>query len=273
MDNRPIGVFDSGLGGLTVAKQLMKLAPNENIVYLGDTARAPYGMRSQDTIVKYGLESVEFLKKQGVKMAISACGTISCAFLKAGTQVTGTQYMDILAPTATQAYNASKNKRIGVIGTAATVNSGAFKEYLQNIDKNTEVFSLACPLFVSLVEYGFVEKNDPITVLAVERYIQYFKDKNIDTLILGCTHFPLLYDFIADYLGAQVALVDPGVSTAKDALTYLKENDVLCEEKTQGQWKFFGTDSLDNFNRVAKVFLNTDIKDQLEQAKLGDESE
>lgn len=271
MDNRPIGIFDTGLGGLTAAKQMMKMAPNENIVYLGDTGRAPYGMRAPETIVKFSGEITDYLMDLDVKMLVVACGTISCHYHKVDTK--GIPYSDILTPTSKDAVRASKNKRIGVISTAATAKSGAFAKKMKEIDSSVEVFNIACPLFVPLVEYGFVEKNDPITTLTVERYLRYFKDKDIDTLILGCTHFPLLADFIADYMGEGVTLIDPGVSTTKDTLTYLKEHDMLNSSSDEGTRQFFCTDSPDNFKNVAKIFLGQDISDYTTQITLGENNE
>lgn len=268
MDNRPIGVFDSGLGGLTAVKQLIKLAPNESIVFLGDTGRAPYGMKDEETLIQYGKQDAEFLINQDVKMVVAACGTISSVFGKNNINLEAAPFTGVLLPAAVDALKASKTKRIGVIGTAATINSKSFPNTLKSLDSEVEIFDLACPLFVPLVEYGFVTDKDPITILTVERYLQYFKDKNIDTLVLGCTHYPLLTSFISNYMGSEVTLIDAGLSTASFVLDTLKEKNMLSDNQNKGNLQFYVTDSPKNFRTVAHIFLGQDIGDMMEQTVL-----
>lgn len=251
MDNRPIGVFDSGLGGLTAVKELEAILPEENIVYFGDTGRVPYGTRGREVIRRYASDDCAFLEKNDVKLIIAACGTVSSV---AGDIIHSRSVpcVDVVEPTAREAVAATKNNKIGIIGTSATVKSGSYAKVIEALLPEAEVFAQECPMLVPLVENGWIGEDDEIAALCVARYIAPLKEQGIDTLILGCTHFPLLVPHISAYLGDGVSLVSAGAAAAKAAAAYLEKNESLgCGGGTQ----FFVSDKGQNFKAVAKNFL------------------
>ncbi len=261
MKNYSIGIFDSGIGGLTVAKHLINILPNENIVYFGDTARVPYGSRSDETILKYGLQDIKFLKSKNVKLIIAACGTVSSVFFKNNINnlyFKNIFYTGVIEPTVQKAFSITKNKRIGIIGTKATIKSKAYEFYLNQLDSNIEILSKPCPLFVSLVEEGLFSKNNNIVMSVIDFYLSDLKKSKIDTLILGCTHYPLLADAISSYFNNTINLVDPGKETAKFIKTYLTKNNLL--NNNGGNREFFVSDGLYKFEYIANQFLGYPIK-------------
>ena len=258
MDNRPIGVFDSGLGGLCAVKQLRNLLPNESIVYLGDTGRVPYGSKSKETIIKYAMQDINFLLKHNVKMIIAACGTVSSNITSEIIQSLPVPYTGVLLPLAKKSTSITKNNRIGVIATLASIKSGGFQKAIKNINPSAEVIGVPCPLFVHLVENGLIEKGNQITELTAKMYLEPLKKENPDTLILGCTHYPLIYDAISKVMGEDVTLIDPGQETATYVKEYLKNNDKLGENENP-YVKYFVTDGIDSFYDTAKIFLDGDI--------------
>ena len=213
MDNRPIGVFDSGLGGLSVVRELVSLLPREHIVYFGDTGRVPYGTRSRETIEKYAAQDGQFLLSKDVKMVIAACGTVSSVAASVLDRLPVPSIGVVEAPAAA-AVAATKNGRIGIIGTAATVRSGAFAKAIAAKSDTAQVFAVACPLFVPLVENGWIEPDNEVTLATARRYLEPLKAQGVDTLILGCTHFPLLAPIIAQVMGDGVTLIDTGRADA-----------------------------------------------------------
>ena len=213
MDTRPIGVFDSGLGGLTAVRQLRRLLPGEDIVYFGDTGRVPYGSRGHDVIVRYAQQDIRFLLSQNVKFIMAACGTVSSTYPSAEAAQLPVPYTGVIGAAARAAAAATKNKRIGVIGTAATIRSDSYATQLKDLVPGVQIFARACPLFVPLVENGYVN-GDKVTQLMIEEYLTPVRDSGIDTLILGCTHYPLLKKMIGDFVGDSVTLIDPGKLTA-----------------------------------------------------------
>lgn len=262
MSDNAIGIFDSGLGGLTAVKELVKVLPNENIVYFGDTARVPYGNRSRRTIIRYAEQDAAFLLSKGVKMIIAACGTVSSV----ATNLCDTlpvPFTGVVIPTATAAVNATKNGKIGVIGTSATVNSGSYKKAILNRNKKITVYQQDCPLFVSLVENGFVSEDDKIVQLVVERYLSELKSEGIDTLILGCTHFPIIAKAVANYLGENVTLIDSGKETALYAAEILKSKKLLNKNSADGVCTYYVSDTVDDFRRTAEIFLGRDVLDDV----------
>lgn len=261
MDNRMIGVFDSGLGGLTVVKELQKILPNESIVYFGDTGRVPYGSKSDETISKYVGEIFDFLSEKDVKAVVSACGTASSVIMKENILPKQELFTGVVVPACLKALETTKNKRIGLIGTKATVNSGAYERFIKRMADDVEVFSCACPLFVPLVENGMFDDGNEITTLAVKKYLSYFKDKDIDTLILGCTHYPLITSFIEKEMGEEVALIDSGKETAYLIKTMLEKNDMFSEEKAE--YEYYVSDSIEDFSENAERFLGRKIKENL----------
>lgn len=259
MDNRPIGVFDSGLGGLTAVKELLQIMPQENIIYFGDTGRVPYGSRSRETIIKYAKQDAAFLKSNNVKMIVAACGTVSSVAGSIGENL-GVPYTGVLKPTAAAAALATKNKRVGIIGTTATIRSGSYRRELAAIDPEIEVFDRDCPLFVPLVENGFISDSEEVTRLVAERYLAPLRESGIDTLILGCTHYPIIQHIISRVMGGGVALIDSGRETALYCAKLLKERDLLCERQNGGDSSFFVSDRVEGFAQIAEIFLGRDIK-------------
>lgn len=262
MSDNAIGIFDSGLGGLTAVKELVKVLPNENIVYFGDTARVPYGNRSKRTIIRYAEQDAAFLLSKGVKMIIAACGTVSSV----ATGLCDTlpvPFTGVVNPTATAAVHATKNGKIGVIGTSATVNSGSYKQAILRQNKTLKVYQQDCPLFVSLVENGFISEEDPIVQLVVERYLENLKNQGIDTLILGCTHFPIIAKAIANYLGDNVTLIDSGRETALYAAEILKHQKLLNQNTSLGECTYYVSDTVDDFKRTAQIFLGQSVLDDV----------
>ncbi len=262
MDNRPIGVFDSGLGGLTAVKELLQIMPHENIVYFGDTGRVPYGSRSRETIIKYAKQDAAFLKSNNVKMIVAACGTVSSVAGSIGDGL-GVPFAGVLRPTVAAAAAATGNRRVGAIGTTATIRSGSYRRALAEIDREIEVFDRDCPLFVPLVENGFIADDDQVTRLVAERYLAPLREAGIDTLILGCTHYPIIRRIIEDVMGSNVALIDSGRETALYCAKVLKEQGLLCDRESDGDCSFFVSDRVEGFARIAETFLGRDIKNDV----------
>ncbi len=259
-----IGVFDSGLGGLTAVKELINVLPQENIVYFGDTGRVPYGNRSVETIIKYAEQDVNFLLKNNVKAIIAACGTVSSVATELQSRVP-VPFTGVVIPTSEAAAKATKNRRVGVIGTTATINSHSYKKCLSEIDPEIEVFERDCPLFVPLVENGFTEADSDIVSSVVEHYIAPLRECMVDTVILGCTHYPLLKEAIKCALGEGVTLIDSGYATAQYTAELLKERGLLREDNKQGVCSFFVSDTPHNFENLAGAFLGKDIAKSVTQ--------
>ncbi|MDO4459181.1 MAG: glutamate racemase [Clostridia bacterium] len=254
MDNRPIGVFDSGLGGLTAVKELKRVLPNESIIYFGDTGRIPYGTRSRETIIKYAKQDMKFLMQYNVKAIVAACGTVSSTASKIGNALP-VPYIDVIGPTAKAAAEATKTGRIGVLGTSATINSGSFYNALKQINRDFEVFTEPCPLFVNLVENGFVSPGDEVTQLAAQRYLAAMKADDVDTIILGCTHFPIIKWAIGAAVGEKVKLIDSGRETARHLAKVLEEKNLLAQDNAEPEYRYCVSDSVQGFRNVAELFL------------------
>ncbi len=227
MNNRPIGVFDSGLGGLTVLKEIMKITPNENIVYFGDTARVPYGPRSKETIVKYTFQAIDFLISKNVKAIVIACNTATARALKEANEKYNIPILGVIEAGARTAAYTTKNKIVGVIGTDGTIRSKAYNVEISKLDSDIKIIDKACPLFVPIVEEGWA--NTDIASLTAKRYLEELIDEGIDSLVLGCTHYPLLKRTIGEIVGEKVTLVNPAKETAKDLKKILEENNMLRE--------------------------------------------
>jgi len=259
MSSKPIGVFDSGLGGLTAVKELLHVLPHENIVYFGDTGRVPYGNRSRETIIKYAEQDAGFLLSKGVKMLIAACGTVSSVASELGGRFC-VPFTGVVAPTAAAAAATTKNGNIGVIGTTATIRSGSYKRALQKISSNIKVFEQDCPLFVPLVENDFLSPDDPVVTMVAERYLTRLKENGVDTIILGCTHYPMLKAAISKVMENRVTLVDSGRETALYAAQLLRENGLLnTENMAEGKCSFYVSDQPDGFTHMAGMFLQKEV--------------
>ena len=259
MKNKAIGVFDSGLGGLTAVKELVKCLPCENIVYFGDTGRVPYGTRSKETIIKYAAQDAKFLLSHNVKMIIAACGTVSSVASSLGESLP-VKFTGVLEPTALACANATQSGHVAILGTSATINSHSYKKLLEKINPDLKVYEQDCPLFVSLVENGFTDKNDIIVRSVIERYVSQFKNTQIDTVILGCTHYPLLKAAIGEALGENVKLIDSGYETALYTKKLLEEQNLISDRNTEGVREFYVSDTPHNFEVVAGRFLGKDMK-------------
>ena len=259
MDNRPIGVFDSGLGGLTAVKQLEKLLPGESIIYFGDTGRVPYGSRGKETILRYARQDMDFLLSQNVKAVLAACGTVSSVARRVG-EPFSVPYIADIRPSAQGAAPATKNGKIGVIGTAATIHSDSYRSALLRLNHKLQVSPQACPLFVSLVESGFVAPQDEVTRLVAERYLAPVRAAGVDTLILGCTHYPIIAPTIGSVMGRGVTLIDSGREAALAMAQALKDRDLLCEPGAPRQVRYFVTDTPENFMNVAELFLGHSVE-------------
>ena len=250
---QPVGVFDSGIGGLTVVKALIEELPSESIIYFGDTARVPYGTKSKSTIVKFSLENVEFLLRFGVKCIVIACNTSSSWALPTLRKYFKVPIVGVIRPGALAAVRQTRNRRIGVIGTNATISSRAYEAAVQRIDPGVAVFSQSCPLFVPLVEEGWL--NGTVCKQVAQRYLEPLTRQRIDTLILGCTHYPLLTQTIQQVAGPGVALVDSARQTAAEVRGVLMGADTLCNGNAKPRYRFFVTDEPANFDRIGHRFL------------------
>ena len=271
MDQRPIGVFDSGLGGLTTVKKLTEYLPSEKIVYLGDTGRVPYGSRSRETIIKYAGQDAAFLAEFDIKAMVIACNTVcSVAYEILAMEYAMPVYEVVNAPTKAAA-SLTKNGKIGVIGTAATIRSGAYEASLKGISPDLQVFSVACPLFVPLAENGRTDTQDIATLTIASDYLKELCDAEVDTLILGCTHYPLLREVIANVMGSHVSLVDSGAETAKMVAEDLRKRRLLnlkTQDGQNGSVKYFVTDSIEGFSTLASKYLEAEVNGMVEQVTL-----
>jgi glutamate racemase len=256
-DNRPIGIFDSGVGGLTVVKQFLKILPSENIIYFGDTARIPYGTKSEEIVRRFALEDSFFLLDKKVKLIVVACNTASAAAIPLLTEVLDIPVIGVIEPGAQAAANYSKQKKIGVIGTPATIRTCSYLKAIKNLSPDFQVLQQACPLFVPLVEEGWTE--DETTYLIAKRYLHNLKENDIDTLILGCTHYPLLSTTIQKTLGPEVKLIDSGIETAKSVGQILKQKQLLADPEQVSQHYFFLSDMPYKFQEIAERFLERSI--------------
>ncbi|MBQ2754577.1 MAG: glutamate racemase [Clostridia bacterium] len=254
MDKRPIGVFDSGMGGLTVVKEIRKLMPGESIIYFGDTGRVPYGNRGTETIIQYVKQDINFLKSNDIKAIVVACGTASAVALPA-IKDSGVPIIGVVEPTAQYALNTTRNGKIGIIGTTATINSGMYQSLLCD-KKGITVYEKACPLFVPLAENGY--SNSEVARLIAKDYLKDIKEKGVDTLILGCTHYPLLSDAIRDIMGDGVTLINCGVPTANYIYNVLKSSDSLSEGVPSH--KYYVSDMTEEFVTLARTFLGDGVE-------------
>lgn len=261
----PIGIFDSGVGGLTVAREIMRQIPNERLVYFGDTARVPYGNKSKETITKYSKQIIRFLKTQNVKAIVVACNTASAYALDEIEKELDIPIIGVVKPGAKVAAETTRNKKVGVIATAGTIQSRIYAEYIEGIDKDIRVIGKACPLFVPLVEEGLLE--DPVTDEIATRYLNELKDLDIDTLILGCTHYPLIRSTLGRIMGDKVTLVNPAYETAVELRALLEREGLLNPSTNRlgtNQYQFFVSDGADKF----KSFANSIIKYGILSAKV-----
>ncbi len=256
----PIGVFDSGVGGLTVAREIMRNLPTERIVYFGDTARVPYGNKSRESVLRFSRQIVRFLQTEQVKAIVVACNTASAYALDTIQQELTIPIIGVVKPGARVAAEATRNKRIGVIGTAGTIGTNIYTDYIKKINPEITVLGKACPLFVPLVEEGWLK--DPVTVEVASRYLKELQDQEIDTLVLGCTHYPLLRSMIGEIMGESVTLVNPAYETALSLKRLLEERELnrpKPKEEEEFPYRFYVSDLAEKFTEFANFILPYDV--------------
>lgn len=269
MDARPIGVFDSGLGGLTAVRELRRLLPGETLIYFGDTGRVPYGGRSRETLIKYARQDVAFLRQFDLKSIVIACGTVSSTALDTLREENrDVPIYGVVGPAAQAALAATRSGRVGLIGTAATIRSGAYERALTALDPAVCVTARPCPLFVPLVENGRTRPGDVVIETVCAEYLAPMKTAGVDTLILGCTHYPLLLDVIARYMGPQVALIDVGAACAHTVAAELTRAAALAPAETAGSLQCYVSDRVDGFASLASLFLGEDISGRVQRVDI-----
>ena len=254
-----VGVFDSGVGGLTVVREISRQLPHENIVYFGDTARVPYGSKSQNTIIRFSEQIIRFLQTKQVKAIVIACNTASALALEAVKDQFDIPVIGVVVPGARAAVEATSNQIVGIVGTDATVKSGVYTKIIVEMGGNTTVVEKACPLFVPLVEEGF--KEHKVTKEIIEYYLGPMKTTGIDTMILGCTHYPLLRSKIRDFLGDDIQIVNPAYETAMDLKKLLSERDMENDGSTEehSHYEFYVSDAADKFRQFANTVMPFDV--------------
>ena len=266
MDNRPIGVFDSGLGGLTAVKALRRLLPGEDLIYFGDTARVPYGGRSRETLLKYARQDIAFLRSFDLKAVLIACGTVTSTSLDTLRKENDLPVLDVVEPSCREALAVTKNKKIGMIATLASARSGAYERTLKGLDADVQVVSQPCPLFVPLVENGRFRQGDVVIETVAREYLTPLMEAGgvplmeagVDTLILGCTHYPLLKDIIGEICGPGVTLIDSGAASARALRQQLAAEGQLTDRQ-QGETRFYVSDRPEDFEKLAAVFLEAPL--------------
>ncbi len=256
---KPIGVFDSGIGGLTVVKRITAALPEENIVYFGDTARVPYGSKSNATVIEYSMEDAKFLMQKNVKAIIVACNTASSVAMGELKRNFNVPIIGMIEPGAAAAVRTTRNNRIGVIGTRATISNKAYSNKIRELNPDIEVFEAACPLFVPLAEEGWIEHK--ATYEIAEEYLHDLRDENIDTLVLGCTHYPILTKVIQEIIGDVVTLVDSGIAAADLIRNELDRTDLHTNSYGLGNQELYVSDIPTKFREVAELFLGNPVKD------------
>ena len=259
MKTAPIGIFDSGVGGLTVMREVVKQLPDEKIVYFGDTARVPYGSKSQKTIIHYSEQIIRFLKTKKVKAIVIACNTASALALDAVRDEFDIPILGVVVPGARAAVSVSENKKVGVIGTEATVLSGMYSKVIKSMDTEIEVMEKACPLFVPLVEEGL--RDHKVMGEIIEYYLESLKNTDIDSIILGCTHYPLIRHSISRYLGEAIKIVNPAYEAARDLKELLNNSGILNDVKDdkEKQYQFFVSDEAEKFRSFANTVMPFEI--------------
>ena len=256
---KAIGIFDSGVGGLTVLKELIKTLPQEDTIYFGDSARFPYGTKSPETIVRYSLEIASFLSSREIKLLVVACNTASAVALEALNQELTIPVVGVIEPGARRAVSVTRTGKIGVIGTEGTIRSGAYAKAIKRINPAVEVLTRSCPLFVPLAEEGWIENE--VARLTARTYLRGLKEEGVDTLVLGCTHYPLLKGIIAEVMGEGVSLVDSGEETARTVTSILSQRELLRPHTEQGNHHYYVTDVPAGFIRIGNRLFGGNLGD------------
>ncbi len=258
-NNSPIGFFDSGVGGLTVMREFIKKMPNEDLIYFGDTARVPYGSKSKEIVTEYSKQIVNFLNTKNVKLIVIACNTATALAYEELKKYTNIPIIEVITPGSMSAINNTKNNKIGIIATEATVKSCAYVDKIRNIDDSIEVYQKACSLFVPLVEEGWVDKE--VTYEICKEYLQDLIEQDVDTIVLGCTHYPLLKDKI-EKVCVGIDVINPAKATCEMAKKYLEDNKLLASKKN-GKYKLYTSDYTEKFDEICKRILDVNSVEKL----------
>ena len=262
MDNRPIGVFDSGLGGLTATEELSGLLPDEHIIYLGDSYNMPYGEKGKSRIIEMSLNNLRFLLNKNVKAIIVACGTSTSNAIDVLVEESPVPVIGVVESAVREAVTATNNRKIGLIATSATIAAGAFQRTIQGMSPDIFVTANACPKFVPMIENGIFDKEDKRVIAAVAEYLPPLKKAGVDTVILGCTHYPLLTDVISEYMGEGVSFISAGAAAARSLCRYLRENGLTSENRA-GKAEYYTSGSAKHFAATAELMLRRDISPYL----------
>lgn len=258
MNNGAIGIFDSGVGGLSCVKELFLCLPKEDIKYLGDTLRMPYGVKTVEQLREFAKNNVAFLQRRGVKLIAAACGTVSSNVTREDMDNLSVPFVDVIHPTVTAALYASKTRRIGIVATPSTISARSIENRLKQADHRIEIISVGCPDFVPLIENGHID--DHVIVESAKGYLQAVKDFGVDTLILGCTHYPIISNVIKEFMGDDVALINSGKETAFEIKRVLESLEIQTEKDYCGSTEYFVTAKPESFDSVAKIFLGDSSK-------------
>ena len=258
MDKRPIGVFDSGVGGLTVLREIMEMTPYEDVIYFGDTARIPYGSKSEQTVKKFAYQCAKFLYDKGVKTIVIACNTASAVAIDYLKDRFDIPVIGVIEPGARGAVEATKNGRIGVIGTYATIGSSAYQNKIMEKMPEAEIVGIPCPLFVPIVEEGW--EYSEVARLTARQYLAELMEHDVDSLVLGCTHYPILRHTIGQVLGERVRLVNPAFETAKELKETLRENNITKNDFVKAVYRYYVSDAPEKFRRIGGNFLKKEIE-------------
>ena len=265
MDNRPIGIFDSGVGGLTAMDVLAELMPEEHLIYLGDSLNMPYGERAPEEIRELSKAGLRFLLDRNVKAVCIACGTATINALDTLRSISPVPVFGVVEPAVEEALAATENGRIGVLATTASIRAGAFQRRLTELREDIDVTARACPVFATIVEHGLFERSDPRVSAAAEEYLPPLRVAGVDTVILGCTHYPLLSEVVKEYAGDSVNLISSGGAAARSLVRYLQSHGMTAEDG-QHRAEYFTTGSIEEFAKTAKIMLRKDISEQLRHA-------
>ena len=267
MDQRPVGVFDSGVGGLSAVRELRKLLPSENIIYFGDTSRVPYGGRSPEILLKYARQDVHFLRSFDIKAILVACGTVSTTCLPILRRENDLPILGVVEPACRRAVQMTKARRVGLIATAASVRSGAYEKCIGRLDPAVKVIAKACPLFVPLVENGRYRPGDTVIETVAREYLEPLRQTGIDTLILGCTHYPLLTEIIADIMGPGVTLIDSGAAAARVLRQTVSDRGALAQ-RDHGTLTLYASDRPEDFGALAGQFLRRPLESAVQHVDI-----
>ena len=260
MDNRAIGVFDSGLGGLTVFKEITRQLPGESVIYFGDNGRAPYGTKSRDTIIKFTLQDIRFLMNHDIKMVVMACNTMSAYSYECVRENLDIPVVEVIGAGAAAAVSRTVNKKLGIIGTVATINSGAYEKAINKLDNSIEIYKRACPLFVPLVEEGQEWWDNEITIKIAEKYLAPLRKERVDTLVLGCTHYPMLEAAIQKVMGDNVKLVNSATEVAAVVKKLILDNNIQRDPGLKPVYRYYTSDSVEKFEPLCSAILGRQVR-------------